>query len=149
MPAIRSYKESDFDACMEIMAGNVPDYFAANEIEDFKAYLQALPGPYLVLEEEGSLMACGGYVIDTEKRAAGLCWGMVSRTHHKRGLGAQLLDVRLDAIRRSGRADTVVIDTSQHSAPFFERFGFKETGCIPDGYGKGLDQIDMTRVLDE
>ncbi len=41
----------------------------------------------------------------------------------------------------------VVLDTSQHSRGFFERFGFQQVARHRDGYGPGLDRCEMRLEL--
>ncbi|NIP61090.1 MAG: GNAT family N-acetyltransferase, partial [Gemmatimonadetes bacterium] len=39
---------------------NVPEDFRAEEREEFQAFLERLPGPYLVLEgDDGAVIGCG------------------------------------------------------------------------------------------
>lgn len=147
MITIRPYDPQDRAACLAIMASNIPAFFAPEEKDEFAAFLDNAEHPYLVLEFKGQIVGCGGYMINQARMEAGLNWGMIHDAFHGRGLGRWLLNARLDAIRESGQVARVVIDTSQHSAPFFARFGFVETTITPNGYGPGLDQVDMTLAL--
>ena len=52
---------------------------------------------------------------------------------------------RLAMIGREPQVRAVVLDTSQLSRPFYERHGFRAVAETPDGYGPGLDRIDMRR----
>ncbi len=38
------------------------------------------------------------------------------------------------------------MDTTPHSAPFYERFGFRTSRVQPDGYESGLDKHFMKWV---
>jgi ribosomal protein S18 acetylase RimI-like enzyme len=129
------------------MAGNTPEFFAEEEIAEFERFLADPPGCYLVvLDERDGVVACGGYDVDADTGVAVLTWGMVRRELHRTGIGSLLLRERLDRIAASPRARRVRLDTSQHSRPFFERFGFVVTSHTRDGYARGLDRYDM--VLD-
>jgi predicted N-acetyltransferase YhbS len=129
------------------MASNTPDFFADEELADFEGFLADIPGTYLaVLDEAGEVVACGGFDVDGEGVAV-LTWGMVRRDLHRAGIGSRLLGERLDRIAADPRARRVRLDTSQHSRPFFERFGFEVTGHTPDGYAPGLDRYDMALEL--
>ena len=44
--------------------------------------------------------------------------------------------------------DTARLDTSQHTRGFFERWGFTAASVTPNGYGPGLDRIEMRITLD-
>lgn len=145
---IRPYAPEDRAACLALFDANVPDFFAPHERAEFAAWLLD-PGEYFVLEDgEGRVVACGGVWADPEQpeRPAGLSWGMVARDAQRRGYGSQLLAFRLERLRALG-AREVRLDTSQRSAPFFARFGFREVRRVPGGYGPGLDRVDMTARL--
>ncbi|MCP3804467.1 GNAT family N-acetyltransferase [Allokutzneria sp. A3M-2-11 16] len=140
---ISAYQAADLREVLDVFDCNVPKYFAESERAEFEEFLGSFGDRYLVGREEGKLIACGGYAPHrTEPGTWTLCWGMVAAEHHRRGLGAQLLRHRLDAIAATGPA-TVVLATSQHSAGFFERFGFVTANVVPDGFAPGIDQYDM------
>src|SRR5690606_14882619 len=61
----RSYSPADRSTCLGIFDSNVPDSFSASERADFEAFLDSLPGPYFVVEDEsGRAVACGGYAVN-------------------------------------------------------------------------------------
>ena len=53
-------------------------------------------------------------------------------------------DPRTRPIRQIAHTWCVLIDTSQHTAPFFARFGFEALRTIPDGYEPGLVREGIT-----
>jgi GNAT superfamily N-acetyltransferase len=124
---LRSYLPVDRDACLAIFDSNTPQFFDPGERATFEAFLDRPDGHYVVMEHEGALVGCGGYTITAEERLASLVWGMVRRDSHKLGLGRYLLLFR--------------------AAPFFERQGFKVIRVVPDGYGNGLDRVEMVKKL--
>lgn len=141
---IRAYAAAHRDVCLGIFDSNVPRFFAAHEREEFADFLDDLPGPYLVFVEDGAVVACGGWTTgETDKSTAGLCWGMVVRERHRAGLGQRLLQARLDEIRADGGIERVVLETSQHSEGFFSRSGFVVCARHPDGFGPGIDRVEM------
>jgi GNAT superfamily N-acetyltransferase len=141
---VREYTAADRDACLAVFDTNVPAYFITEEREAFAAFLDDLPGPYLVIEDEsGTIVGCGGYAIVPETRTADMCWGMVAHDRHGTGLGRLLLDARLDAVRADPRAEAVALNTSQHTRGFYERRGFVTERVTPDGFAPGLDRCDM------
>jgi GNAT superfamily N-acetyltransferase len=145
---VREYTAADRDACLAVFDTNVPAYFITQEREAFAAFLDDLPGPYLVIEDEsGTIVGCGGYAIVPETRTADMCWGMVARDRHGTGLGRLLLDARLDAVRADPRAEAVALNTSQHTRGFYERRGFVAERVTPDGFAPGLDRCDMRLSL--
>ena len=73
---------------------------------------------------------------------------MVHPNHQKSGIGARLTEFRLREIARTPFVDIVVMDTSQHTVGFFERFGFSATSVEPDSYAAGLHRYNMQLALD-
>lgn len=142
---LRPFKNQDHEACLAVFDSNVPKYFAAEERQDYALFLEKLPGPYFVLENErGSVIACGGYATGRDDESiAVLCWGMVDRSLHRSGVGTKLLTERLRRISAEPQFSIIKIETSPHSRGFFERFGFTELGTIPDGFAPGLDLVRM------
>ncbi|WP_102128138.1 GNAT family N-acetyltransferase [Deinococcus planocerae] len=149
MTTIRPFTPTDRAACLALFDSNVPEFFLPPERAEFELWLDkpfdsGEYGEYFVLEDEGRVVACGGVWLDPQhpERPAGFSWGMVARDAHRRGHGSVLLRFRLERLRELG-AREVHLDTSQHTAPFYARFGFREVRRVPDGYGPGLDRVDM------
>ncbi|MPY65186.1 GNAT family N-acetyltransferase [Deinococcus sp. SDU3-2] len=151
--SIRPFQPEDRAACLALFDSNMPEFFLPHERAEFGQWLgqpfdSGEYGEYFVLEHRGQVMACGGVWLDPQNsgRPAGLSWGMVARKAHRRGYGSALLQFRLKRLRALG-ATEIHLDTSQHSAPFFARSGFREVRRVPDGYGPGLDRVDMVARL--
>jgi N-acetylglutamate synthase-like GNAT family acetyltransferase len=152
MPEVltRPYAPPDLTACLAVFDGNVPDFFAPTEREEFRAHLLALPDTapaYLVLTHAGGVVACGGLTVANGQGDARLVWGMVSRDWQGRGLGRRLLQERLSLARGLLGLRTVSLSTSQHTRGFYAGAGFVLTGVVRDGFGAGLDQCDMVLTL--
>jgi len=82
----RSYSPADRSTCLGIFDSNVPDSFRDSERADFEAFLDSLPGPYFVVEDEsGRAVACGGYAVNPGTTCADLCWGWSFATVSARG----------------------------------------------------------------
>lgn len=145
----RSYCVSDRDACLALFDGNVPRFFHADERAQFADFLDTRAGDwsYGVLLFHGSIVACGGHAVIDDGTTADLCWGMVDRARHGTGLGTRLTAARIAAARARPGVRRVRLDTSQHTAGFYRRFGFVTDAVIPDGYGPGLDRHQMTLAL--
>jgi len=142
---IRQYRPDDESACLDIFDSNRPKYFAEPERELFAAYLRRMDQPYFVAEVLGQVRGCGGFRV-SDYGVGYLEWGMVQADWHRRGVGADLLQWRLERIRQIPHAWCILIDTSQHTAPFFARFGFETFRVIADGYQPGLDKVFMRLV---
>lgn len=151
MPHVRPYCPGDFAACLALFDGNVPQFFAAREREEFVGFLRDHGDlPYLVIEQGGAVVACGGFEVrdgpDGLKRGS-LTWGMVARERQGQGLGRVLTAARLDALRAVPGVEVVGIETSQHTAGFYAGFGFKAVHVAQDGFGSGIDRWEMTLAL--
>jgi predicted N-acetyltransferase YhbS len=142
---IREYRRDDESACLDIFDSNRPKYFTGPERDLFAAYLRRMDQPFFVAEVAGEVRGCGGFHVD-DFGVGYLDWGMVRASWHRQGLGAKLLRWRLERIRQIAHAWCVLIDTSQHTAPFFARFGFEAFRTIADGYQPGLDKVFMRLV---
>src|SRR6266540_4753154 len=96
--SIRDYRPGDRDACLAVFDSNVPTYFHPAERAAFAEYVDsadylprrlraagALPGRFSVIEDDGTVVACGGWCLDGT--TAMLDWGMVTRARHRSGIG--------------------------------------------------------------
>lgn len=141
---VRDYSPADREACLALFDSNVPTFFVTAERAEFAAFLDALPGPYIVLEaEDGRIVGCGGIAVTPRTGVADLCWGMVDRRLHGTGLGRRLTVERLKRAKSDPLTRAVALSTSQHTTGFYERLGFTITGVVKDGFAPGLDQCDM------
>jgi ribosomal protein S18 acetylase RimI-like enzyme len=138
----RAYRPTDLNACLDIFASNIPGCFAEAERAEFASFLSVHGSTYLVVETRGVVAACGGSSVQGE--TGRLCWGMVARSQQGAAIGTALLVHRLDDLFcRKPKVLEVGIDTSQHTAGFFERFGFTTRQVTPDGFAKGIDRVAM------
>lgn len=142
----RDYTPGDRSVCLAVFDSNVPWYFVPHEREEYAAYLDALPGPYFVVEED-CVVGCGGYAPNADGSIV-LCWGMVRHELHGQGIGKLLLERRLEHICRNQSTAVVTTNTSQHTRAFFEKFGFVCYRVIPNGYAEGLDRCEMRLAID-
>jgi len=146
-PSVHSYCDEWRDACLALFDGNTPDFFAVAERAQYAAFLDQPGATYLVMrmENEG-VVAAGGYYMTEEDSLGALAWGIVARRWHRHGLGSELLRLRLSRLAASG-ARAVRVRTSQHSRGFFERFGFRPTSVIPDGFSPDIDLVELRLQL--
>ena len=141
----RPYTAADAGACLALFDGNVPTYFATSERAEYAAFLAAPECPYFVgVAPDGAVLACGGYFReDDEPATGGLAWGIVDRAWHGRGLGRQLLAMRLAGLATLPGVETLAIRTSQHTERFYARAGFEVVRRVPDGHAPGIDLVEM------
>nr|WP_295931828.1 GNAT family N-acetyltransferase [uncultured Dyadobacter sp.] len=152
---IRAYKPTDYAECIEAFHSNEPEFFAEQELEEFRTLLEDLADikkgdfasstHYFVVETAGRVAACAGFYLPPDGGPAMLVWGMVARRFHRQGIGKLLLTFRLDKIQELHPGTPVILDTTQWSYPFFEKLGFRITKITSDFYAPGLDRYDMVR----
>ncbi|MES2381454.1 MAG: GNAT family N-acetyltransferase [Bacteroidota bacterium] len=151
---IRQYTPADRLQCIDIFNSNCPTYLDPSEINGLENWLNGLDKGeivyknsaadfFYVVEHNNTVIACGGFYIVKDKQQANMTWGMVNNLCHKQGYGKQLFQYRVIQIKKLFPTHSIVLDTSQHTYPFFERFGFTVTNIIPNAYGPGLDRYDM------
>ncbi len=140
---IEKYSPIYFDDCLSILESNTPKYIDPSERSMFEAYLQRDKITYFILFEKNNPIACGGYGLNEQNTKAGLSWGLVHRSSHKKGLGTVLLKFRLKHIQSNYGDIDVKLDTSQKTYKFYEKFGFIVEKITPKAYSAELDQYDM------
>lgn len=132
------------ERCMEIFRSNMPKFFAAEELQLFIDFLDHdINDNYFVVEKDGAIVACGGIFLNEDTDEGGLSWGMVDVSLHKTGIGKMLTEYRLHLLKELYPDKAYKVDTSQHTAGFYLKRGFKTIEVIPDGFGKGIDKYVM------
>lgn len=145
---IRPYSPSDREACLALLRSNVPEHFSPAEADELARFLDALPGPYFVAEEDGRIVGCGGIAGEPDGVTATLCWGIVAADRQRGGIGTALLRRRLDVfLRDNPQIRRVQTNTSQKVQGFYARHGFAVAEVRPQGYGPDLDHVRMVREL--
>jgi GNAT superfamily N-acetyltransferase len=144
---VRDYTAKDRSACLALFDGNAPAFFATGERVDYAQFLQGLPCPYLVIySPNAGVVAAGGYYVTDEPELGGLAWGLVARDWQRRGVGRELLQLRLSRLRATS-ARMVRVRTSQASRGFFERAGFRVVRFVPNGSAPNSDLIELLLAL--
>jgi predicted GNAT family N-acyltransferase len=151
---IRAYNKKDKNNCMAAFKSNVPTYFAVEEMKDFENFLDSIEFLdtinnnnklyFFVIDYKQSVIGCGGFGDKDNAKIISLAWGLVHNDFHKKGYGKKLLLYRLEQIKLLYPKFPVVIDTSQYSYTFFEKYGFQTTKITKDYYSIGLHRYDMT-----
>ena len=149
---IREYQASDQIACLNIMRSNIPEYFHERDLADFAVFLEHLPGPFFVITDPGDgLIACGGIALGrTTPTEAVLCYGMVTETRLRQGIGLELLRKRLEFfLPREPQVEHIVVNTTQKTEGFFRNLGFSVMERELDGFGSGLDRVSLMALKDQ
>jgi N-acetylglutamate synthase-like GNAT family acetyltransferase len=147
---VRPYRAIDREACLRVLDTNVPEYFLATDRAEVGTFLDTVDAKgirYLVIEDAGAIVACGGVAV-SEAKDARMCWGMVRRDLHRRGLGTILLAARLVEGAKMG-ATTGSLDTVPQVEAFYSKMGFSLVGSTKDHYAPGWHKQDYVITLDE
>jgi len=139
---VENYSKERFEDCLNLFDKNCPTFFAKNEREDYSSYLLNLTDTYKVLISNDKVIAAFGITqIKTSNRCR-VTWIMVCPSEKGKGVGTQLM-----AYVKQFALDTdstgITIAASHLSAPFFTKFGAKETRYIKDGWGMNMHRVDM------
>ena len=145
---IRKYQASDRDECLQAFISNVPTYFTNEEILDFENFLIRMEAVetethFYVVCYESQLIGCGGFGDKDGTGEISLAWGLIDSKFHKKGFGLELLKFRLHKIKDLMPEKTLVLDTTQYSYGFFEKYGFQVQKITLDFYADGLHRYDM------
>ena len=151
---IRKYSPNDKEQCMASFRSNVPMFFTIEEVSEFERFLDKLNSDtstseperntmFFVLEQDNKILACGGFGDKDNTGVISLAWGQVHKDYHKSGLGAMLLMHRLKQIEILYPTNKLIVDTTQFSFGFFEKYGFETIKITLDYYASGLHRYDM------
>lgn len=148
MKLVRYRPREHRDACLDLFDGNVGTAFLPEERDGFASFLDDPPGEYFVLVDGTVAAACGGIAFEDDMRTlASVCWTMVARHRQRLGLGRLITNACLDAAMNEVGCTTIRLDTTPQTEAFFHRFDFETVGVERDGYGPGLDRVEMRRPV--
>lgn len=136
----RTYEPGDLKAVRAVFLSNCPPYFEIQEWDDLEAFLKNdlnADCTYEVALLGGIVVGAGGIGLN-EDNTVSLCWGMMDARLHKKGFGRVMLQRRLAQAATTFPGSPVVLSTTQHTAPFFEKFGFVTTEFKENFWSEGL-----------
>ena len=99
--------------------------------------------PFYVINYNNKTIGCGGFGDKDNNGIISLAWGLIHKDFHKMGYGEKLLNYRIEQIKLLKPKFPVIIDTTQYSYGFFEKYGFKVTKITNDYYEIGMHRYDM------
>ncbi len=142
MNTFRAFRDADADACLAMFDSNVPGAFAPNERPEYAAFLDDGPRDYWVACDGPEIVGAFGFSVDPEAGRGRIRWILTHSGARGQGLGRQMM-AKIREQARSRDISIVDIAASHVSAPFFGRYGAKERTRTVDGWGPGLDRVDM------
>lgn len=128
---------------MHLFDANCPAYFAPDERVDFENYLDFELEDYFVVESEGRIVACGGINIREKENKGVLSWGMIHPDHHRKGIGKQLVNHRVNHLKTHYKVDRIGVRTTQLVHEFYAKCGFELREVVRDYWAPGYDLYDM------
>jgi [ribosomal protein S18]-alanine N-acetyltransferase len=140
--SIREYRDSDKEEVISILEQNVPDYFAEDEINDFRSYIADEIEDYYVAKLDDRIVGAGGINYEKDLGIAKISWDFIHPEFHGKGIGRALLNYRLQRVRHQN-ATTIIVRTSQLAYRFYERHGFELSEIKKDYWAKGFDMYHM------
>ena len=125
----------------------MPAFFAPGERADYEHFLDTAPAHYRVYLAGGRIVAACGLRVGDDDRRGRIQWILVDAAQIGSGLGNRMMtDLLAEAVAEG--LHVVDISASQKSAPFFERYGAVEQSRLSEGWGAGLDRVEMEMVID-
>jgi ribosomal-protein-alanine N-acetyltransferase len=143
MVVIRAYEVRDREIVLSVMQENIPAYFAQDEMEDLKYYLDFEIEQYFVLEAEGKIVACGGINLELEERKGVISWDIVLPSEQGKGYGRKLLEHRIAILKSMPDIDRISVRTSQLTYLFYQKNGFILNQIVKDYWAKDFDLYSM------
>ncbi len=143
---IEPYQLKYIEQCLALFDCNCPTYFAFNERDDYRQFLQTRPPHYHLYFQDDSLVAAYGLMIDCHAQCSRIQWIMVRADMAGSGVGRMMMNTAVD-VSICNQLTRIEIAASQHSAPFFERFSAKQIDYVENGWGPDMHKIDMVISL--
>ncbi|MDY3339432.1 GNAT family N-acetyltransferase [Riemerella anatipestifer] len=144
---IREYQEGDKDNLLSILKLNIPHFFAEEELNDFKIYLEQKIEYYFVAEYKGKIVGSRGINLEHASKIAKISWDFINPQYHGLGIGRKLLEYRIDIIKVMHKDYKIIVRTSQYVYPFYEKNGFVLESIIKDYWSQEFDLYLMQYKL--
>lgn len=140
---IREYESSDKNDVVNLIKLNTPEFFAPEEEEHLKDYLDSERELYYVLLYNHKIVGCGGINFEDDKTTGKLSWDIIHPDYQGKSLGTQLLQYRIDKLNSIDSIQKITVRTSQVAYKFYEKQGFQLFEIIKDYWADGFDMYNM------
>jgi hypothetical protein len=146
----KPYTSEYKSALLKIFKSNCSKYFDPGDESDLIDYLDNYTDEnYLVVFKDDEIIGCGGhYTKGSNHRIAWVMFAKGSLGH--RGLlsiSDEFYQHLESKIKDEGLFYPIQLNTTQLMENMFNRYGFKTYQIIKDGFGDGLDEYKMEKVL--
>lgn len=122
---------------------NTPKFFAVDEEEDLKKYLETERELYYVLLYDEKIVGCGGINFSDDKTIGKISWDIFHPDYQGNSLGTKLLKHRIEKLRSIDSIQKITVRTSQVAYKFYEKQGFELIEIIKDYWAEGFDMYSM------
>lgn len=140
---IRAYEAKDKKEVLNLLRLNTPKYFAVNEEEDLKHYLERERELYYVLLYNKKVVGCGGINFTENNTTAVISWDVFNPDYQGKYLGTMFLNYRINKLRSINGIQKVIVRTSQVAYKFYEKQGFNLIDVKKDYWAQGFDLYKM------
>lgn len=140
---IREYEPSDKNDVIDLIKLNTPEFFAMDEEEDLKKYLETERELYYVLLYDGEIVGCGGINFANDKTVGKISWDIFHPNYQGKSFGTKLLNYRIDKLNSIDSVQKITVRTSQVAYKFYEKQGFELFEIIKDYWADGFDMYNM------
>lgn len=141
--SIKPYSIAAKPKLLELLALNVPQYFAREEMEDFSLYLDNEVELYYMALLDNQIVGAGGINFEENRTIAKISWDFIHPEYHQLGIGTILLTHRLALLQTMKEVKTIMVRTSQFAYPFYQKNGFVLMETVKDYWAKGFDLYRM------
>ncbi|MFZ6052118.1 GNAT family N-acetyltransferase [Halocola ammonii] len=140
MAKIRPYQPTDKTALLEILKLHSPEFFDPSEEEDFINYLDYELDQYFVVVDRDKVIGGGGFNRGFDDgSAARISWDLIHPNYRGKGIGSELLNYRIEKLKKLPELQKIVVRTTQLSYPFYQRGGFSVKSVEEDFWADGYD----------
>lgn len=133
------YKTEYKAQVIALLEMNTPKYFSAEEANDLIHYLDHEIEAYYVVKEDNKIIGAGGINYFLDEDLARIAWDFIDPNYQGKGIGRQLLQHRINAIKTANKVSKVIVRTSQLVYPFYEKSGFTLKEVKKDFWYVGYD----------
>lgn len=140
---IRAYEPKDEREVINLLKLNTPEYFAIDEEEDLKQYLERERELYYVLLYDGKIVGCGGINFADDNTTGKISWDIFHPEYQGKSLGTKLLRHRIEKLQSIDGIQKITVRTSQVAYKFYEKQGFALVEIIKDYWSDGFDLYNM------
>ena len=140
---IREYQTNDKNDVINLIKLNTPKFFAPEEEDDLKKYLETERELYFVLLYDKKIVGCGGINFTDDKSIGKISWDIFHPDYQGKHLGTQLLNYGIEKLKSINTIKKVTVRTSQFAYKFYEKSGFELTEIKKDFWAKGIDMYNM------